>query len=191
MIYGSYTTAVKAGGVNAGSNPDVYDQEKTNVLDFGIKSILLDGAMLLNMNVFQNVNNGMLLATIEDAGSHNYNADAEISGFEGLMSVFLSETSKIDFSWLISDSEITSDVMAINYLDPAGPPYYITSLSGPVAPGLDYAVFSDGAGNTQTWFKSAGYMNSVGFNIYSFSPFLSAVFLLILSVIGSGVTTFY
>ena len=164
MIYGSYTTAVKAGGVNAGSNPDVYDQEKTNVLDFGIKSILLDGAMLLNMNVFQNVNNGMLLATIEDAGSHNYNADAEISGFEGLMSVFLSETSKIDFSWLISDSEITSDVMAINYLDPAGPPYYITSLSGPVAPGLDYAVFSDGAGNTQTWYKSAGYNCDVPFN---------------------------
>ena len=32
MVYGSYTTAVKAGGVNAGDNPTTYDPEKAGVL---------------------------------------------------------------------------------------------------------------------------------------------------------------
>ena len=40
MVYGSYTTAIRAGGVNAGDNPTTYDPEKTGVLDFGLKSIL-------------------------------------------------------------------------------------------------------------------------------------------------------
>ena len=164
MVYGSYSTATKAGGVNAGDNPDKYAAEETGVLDFGIKSILLDGAMLLNMNLFHNKNDGMLLATIENAGSHNYNANAEVTGFEGLMSVYLSETSKIDFSWLATDNEITSDVMAINYLDPAGPGFRKTALGGTLAPGLDVGVFTDDAGNIQQWFKSAGYNCNVPFN---------------------------
>ena len=43
----------------------------------------MDGAMLLNMNIFQNDNSGMLLAAIVDDASINYNVDAEITGFEG------------------------------------------------------------------------------------------------------------
>jgi outer membrane receptor protein involved in Fe transport len=44
MVYGSYTTAIRAAGVNAGANPTTYDQEKNATLDFGLKSILMDGA---------------------------------------------------------------------------------------------------------------------------------------------------
>jgi hypothetical protein len=55
MVYGSYTTAIRAAGVNAGDNPTTYDQEENSTLDFGLKSILMDGAMLLNMNVFNTV----------------------------------------------------------------------------------------------------------------------------------------
>ena len=61
MVYGSYTTAAKAGGVNAGDNPTKYDPEKAGVLDLGLKSILMDGAMLLNMNVFNAQNDGFLI----------------------------------------------------------------------------------------------------------------------------------
>ena len=60
MVYGSYTTATKAGGVNAGSSSSTYDPEETGVLDLGLKGIFLDGAMLLNMNIFRNDNKGML-----------------------------------------------------------------------------------------------------------------------------------
>ena len=37
MVYGSYTTATKAGGVNAGSSSSTYDPEETGVLDLGLK----------------------------------------------------------------------------------------------------------------------------------------------------------
>ena len=120
MVYGSYTTAVKAGGVNAGSSSSTYDPEETGVLDIGLKRILMDGAMLLNMNIFQNDNSGMLLAAIVDDASINYNVDAEITGFEGNMSVFLSETTNLTFNWLALDNEITSDTSIINYMNPMG-----------------------------------------------------------------------
>ena len=117
MIYGSYTTAVKAGGVNAGSSSSTYDQEETGVLDFGIKSILMDGAMLLNMNIFRNDNKGMLVAAIVDDASINYNLDAEITGFEGMMNVFLSENTSVMLNWLALTNEVTSDTSLINYLN--------------------------------------------------------------------------
>ena len=153
MIYGSYTTALKAGGVNAGSSSSTYDPEETGVLDFGIKSILMDGAMLLNMNIFQNDNSGMLLAAIVDDASINYNVDAEITGFEGNMSVFLSETTNVSFNWLALDNEITSDTNIINYLDPMGSP--LLQYLGPVGDNtglLTGAAFANG-----NLFKSGGY----------------------------------
>ena len=82
MVYASYSTATKGGGVNAGNNPTPYEKEETSVIDFGLKAKFLDGAMLLNMNVFKNENNGMLLDTIRDTQSFNINVDAEITGFE-------------------------------------------------------------------------------------------------------------
>jgi len=167
MVYGSYSTAIKAGGVNAGSNPDTYDQEETGVLDFGIKSILLDGAMLLNMNIFHNNNQGMLLATIEDQGSHNYNADAEIMGFEGLMSLYLSETSLVEFSWLKAKNEITNDTMAVNYMNPTnatGTAAYLGNLDA--IGGLTGAVGNNGV----VAFKSAGYNCTVPFSFSAGCP---------------------
>jgi hypothetical protein len=154
MIYGSYTTAVKAGGVNAGSSSSTYDQEETGVLDFGIKSILMDGAMLLNMNIFRNDNKGMLVAAIVDDASINYNLDAEITGFEGSMNVFLSENTSVLFNWLAITNEVTSDTALINYLNPI-PALKVADL-GPIGDGtglLTGAAFADGT----TLFKSGGY----------------------------------
>ena len=153
MVYGSYTTAVKAGGVNAGSSSSTYDPEETGVLDIGLKSILMDGAMLLNMNIFQNDNNGMLLAAIVDDASINYNVDAEITGFEGNMSVFLSETTNLTFNWLALDNEITSDTSIINYMNPMGtaPLAYL----GPV--GNNTGLLTGAAFPNGNLFKSGGY----------------------------------
>ena len=100
MVYGSYTTAAKAGGVNAGDNPTKYDPEKAGVLDFGLKSILMDGAMLLNMNVFNAQNDGFFVAAVVNTGTQNKNIDAEFTGFEGNMMWFLSETTKLEANWL-------------------------------------------------------------------------------------------
>ena len=122
MVYGSYTTAIKAGGINAGANPTSYDKEEAGVLDIGLKSILLDGAMLLNMNVFNAQNDGFLVAAVVNTGTQNKNVDAEFTGFEGNMMLFLSETTKFEMNWLFLDHEVTSDTFLIDYLNPAGAP---------------------------------------------------------------------
>ena len=154
MVYGSYTTATKAGGVNAGSSSSTYDPEETAVLDFGLKGIFLDGAMLLNMNLFRNDNQGMLLAAIVDDASINYNLDAEITGFEGLMSFFPNETTQIQFSWLAIDNEITSDTSIINYLNPVGG--QLAAYLGAVDPTGTGAITGAAFSNGLTLFKSGG-----------------------------------
>jgi outer membrane receptor protein involved in Fe transport len=154
MVYGSYTTAAKAGGVNAGANPTTYEPEKAGVLDFGIKSILMDGAMLLNMNIFNAQNDNFLVAAVVDTGTQNKNVDAEFTGFEGNMMVFLSETTKLEANWLFLDHEIVSDTMIIDYLNPTASTGVVQELQVPGTNGLvTTAFFNDG---TQ-WFKSAGY----------------------------------
>ena len=121
MVYASYTTATKAGGNNPviGTEADPYDSEETGVFEIGTKSILMDGAVLFNASFFMNDTKGMLISNIEDAGSVNYNVDAEIKGFEGNMIAFLSETSSIDISWLLVESELGDQSMP-DPLNPAG-----------------------------------------------------------------------
>ena len=115
MMYASYTTATKAGGNNPNELgiPDPYDPEETAVFEVGAKGIFLDGAMLLNAAYFQNTTDGMLISSIVNAGSKNVNTDAEINGLEGNMVLFLSETTSIDVTLLMVESEIT-DLQLIN-----------------------------------------------------------------------------
>ena len=156
MVYASYSTATKGAGVNAGDNPVPYDKEDTSVLDFGFKARLLDGAMLLNMNIYRNESEGMLLATIRDTQSFNNNVSAEITGFEGQLNVFLSETTQLEFSWLAVDAEITDAPATINYLNPFDA-NSVAAYLGPVDPnGTGFqtgAVFDNG----MMGFKSAGF----------------------------------
>ena len=155
MVYGSYTTAIRAAGVNAGDNPTTYDQEKNSTLDFGLKSILMDGAMLLNMNVFNTVSDGFLVAAVQNTGTTNTNIDADVKGFEGNMMVFLSETTKLEANWLFLDHEVTSDTMMINYLNPAGAP--VIQYLGAVDPDGTGLITGAVHANGRVLFKSAGF----------------------------------
>ena len=194
MVYASYTTATKAGGNNPviGTEPDPYDPEETGVFEVGTKSILMDGAVLFNAALFFNDTKGMLISNIEDAGSVNYNVDAEIKGFEGNMIAFLSETSSIDISWLLVESELGDQSMP----DPLNPASIVelldvdptawtpgvgcataTGLCGPTAFGagvqalpydpqgaVTYGYGVDAAGNVVPIFKSAGSICAAPFN---------------------------
>jgi outer membrane receptor protein involved in Fe transport len=155
MVYGSYTTAIRAAGVNAGDNPTTYDQEENSTLDFGLKSILMDGAMLLNMNVFNTVSDGFLVAAVQNTGTTNTNIDADVKGFEGNMMVFLSETTKLEANWLFLDHEVTSDTMMINYLNPAGAP--VIQYLGAVDPDGTGLITGAVHANGRVLFKSAGF----------------------------------
>ena len=114
------------------------------------------------MNIFQNDNSGMLLDTIRNTQSFNINVDAEVTGFEGLMKVFLSDTTSVDLTWLFVDAEITSDTRTGNYLEPAGATGIVQYL-GPVDPNgtgfLTGAVFDNG----QVWYKSGGFNCMFGY----------------------------
>ena len=156
MVYGSYTTASKSAGLNAGNNPVPYDKEETSVLDLGLRAKFLDGAMLLNMNVFKNDNKGMLVATIRDTQSFNNNVDAEITGFEGEMNVFLSDTTQLQFSWLLVDAEITDAPAVVNYLNPLDA-NSVAAYLGPVDSAGAGFVTGAVMDNGQRLFKSAGF----------------------------------
>ena len=194
MVYASYTTATKAGGNNPviGTEADPYDSEETGVFEVGTKSILMDGAVLFNASFFMNDTKGMLISNIENAGSVNYNVDAEIKGFEGNMIAFLSETSSIDIGWLLVESELGDQTMP-DPLNPTGVVALLdvdptawtpgvgcataTGLCGPTAFGagaqslpldpagaVTYGYGVDAAGNVVPIFKSAGYLCAAPFN---------------------------
>ena len=195
MIYASYTTAIKAGGNNPviGTTPDPYDAEETGVFEIGTKSILFDGSVLFNATIFMNSTEGMLISNIENAGSKNYNVDAEVMGFEGNMIAFLSETASIDINWLLVESEL-GDASMPDPLNPGGlvalldvnPAAWTPGVQGcataigvctpvPFGTGVDALPFDpagavaygwgvNALGNPQLVFKSAGYLCLTPFN---------------------------
>jgi len=87
MMYLSFATAAKPGGFNPGlasaSVPFKFGNEESETLDLGFRSILANGAILLNMNLYLDNRNGMQVGAIKDTSAINWNVDAEIKGFEG------------------------------------------------------------------------------------------------------------
>jgi len=170
MVYASFTTASKPGGFNPGlastSVPFKFGEEESETFDLGFRSILAGGAIRLNMNYYVDNRNGMQVGAIKDTSAINWNIDAEISGFEGSMIAFLNETTRIDFNWLVSDSEVksTSDKL-IDPLNPAaassvgthpvtGLPFYLGAVDTPALGLLTAGVMDNGL----TVYKSAGFI---------------------------------
>ena len=172
MVYASYTTAVKAGGNNPNELgiPDPYDQEETGVFEIGAKGIFLDGAMLLNATYFQNTTDGMLISSIVNAGSKNVNTDAEISGLEGNMILFLSETTSIDLTLLIAESEITklSLINPTNINNATARALLPAALGGGLVQQLGAGgVLTVGATDAGLVYKFAGYLCLDPFNPFA------------------------
>lgn len=122
MVYASVTTSAKPGGFNPGISADVpltYDEEESETYELGFRSILAGGAVRLNMNLYQDNRIGLQAGAIKDTSAINFNIDGEINGFEGQMLAYLSETTRIDFSWLVTDAEVTKGVV-IDPLNPTG-----------------------------------------------------------------------
>ena len=169
MVYTSYTTAVKAGGNNPNELglPDPYDQEETGVFEIGAKGIFLDGAMLLNAAYFQNTTDGMLISSIVNAGSKNVNTDAEVSGLEANMILFLSETTSIDVTLLKAESEITnlSLINPTNINNASARALLPASLGGGLVQRLgEGGVLTVGATDAGLVYKFAGYLCLEPFN---------------------------
>ena len=161
MMYVSFATASKPGGFNPGlastSVPFKFGPEESETLDIGFRSILADGAIRLNMNLYVDNRNGMQVGAIKDTSAINWNIDAEIEGFEGSLIAFLSESTRIDFNWLVSDSSVASSSdKLIDPLNVAAANSVLRYL-GPVgdSTGLVTAGIMD---NGLVVYKSAGYV---------------------------------
>ena len=75
-------------------------------------------------------NDGFLVAAVRRyRNTKNTNIDAEFTGLEGNMMVFLSETTKLEMNWLFLDHEVSIRHHAIDYLNPAGAPVVTISWS--------------------------------------------------------------
>ena len=169
MVYTSYTTAVKAGGNNPNELglPDPYDQEETGVFEVGAKGIFLDGAMLLNAAYFKNSTDGMLISSIVNAGSRNVNTDAEVSGLEGNMVLFLNETTSVDVTLLKAESEITnlSLINPTNINNATSRTMLPAALGGGLVQQLGQGgVLTVGATDAGLVYKFAGYLCLEPFN---------------------------
>jgi len=161
MMYVSFATASKPGGFNPGlastSVPFKFGAEESETLDIGFRSILADGAVRLNMNLYVDNRNGMQVGAIKDTSAINWNIDAEIEGFEGSLIAFLSESTRIDFNWLVSDSTVASSSdMLIDPLNLAAADSVVRYL-GPVDPGGTGAVTAGVMDNGMVVYKSAGF----------------------------------
>ena len=166
MVYASFSTAMKPGGINTGNNNQVLEEENVDNFEFGLKSILANGAVLLNTTFFSTNIDNYQVGVIVDTGSDAANASAEMQGFEGNLSAFLSENTRIDFNWLLTDAEFSEDAFIIDYLNPGawvegaagGRDYGFYQAADPAGLGLYYtAVGVTASGEQVQVFKQAGF----------------------------------
>jgi len=156
MIYSSVSTAMKPGGINTGNNTEVLEEENVTNMEIGIKSILANGAVLLNATVFNTDIDGYQVGVVVNTGTDAANATAEMTGFEGNLSAYISESARIDFNWLYTDAEFTGDAMIVDYLNPGA---WSGGYGGymPIDEnGLGLMYMATGS-NGVTVFKSAGF----------------------------------
>ena len=162
MMYLSFATASKPGGFNPGlasnSVPFQFDKEESETLDLGFRSVLANGAILLNMNLYMDTRNGMQVGAIKDTSAINWNIDAEIKGFEGNLVAFLSDTTRLDLNWLLSDSEVLSSsdklIDPLNVANATG----IAAYLGAVDPNGTGAITAAIMDNGLVVYKSAGFV---------------------------------
>ncbi|MDA0272652.1 MAG: TonB-dependent receptor, partial [Proteobacteria bacterium] len=89
MLYGFFSRGYKPGGLNPAIPIDFqnnsefsYEEEEINAIEFGIKSSLLDGTMILNTAVYVYDYTGLQVTRIVNNSSINDNIDADIWGAE-------------------------------------------------------------------------------------------------------------
>ncbi len=132
LAYASYARGYKPGGINnaASTNP-TYDREDVNAFEIGIKSLLADGSLLLNVALFYNDYDGLQLANPSDSQftrtAENTNEDTEMWGAELELRwrpVFAPRAElELGYSWL--NAEIKNEDLRIdpNWLTNGNPDY--------------------------------------------------------------------
>lgn len=122
LLYASYATGYKSGGVNQVTNPNVdnpiYDPEFVDAVELGLKSTLLDGKVQLNVAGYRNQYEDLQFQVFGAVGPQALNAEgATVQGLEVELLAALTDTLSVDASLGITDSEFDEQIISGVQLD--------------------------------------------------------------------------
>ena len=105
MVFASYTEGNRPGGANAQTG-SLYKATETESIQIGTKNVLFDGALQLNVTAFADKHKAAQMSEIYVTGSNVLPLDYSHNGLEIQSSLFVTESTILRFSALITDSEV-------------------------------------------------------------------------------------
>ena len=119
MVYALYATGNKPGGNSPNESGDVlpYAATDSSNIEFGLRSTLAGGRVLMNATLFQHTNDDAHNSMIYGTSAITNSIDYVHTGLEIQSKFLLSENTSIDFNAFALDSEIGDESL----YDPANP----------------------------------------------------------------------
>jgi outer membrane receptor protein involved in Fe transport len=120
MVYASVSTGNKPGGSTPDQygNPSVFAPETVDSFEFGLRSILMDGRLLMNLTAFSMEFQDAHTSQVVGSAAITNSLDYTHNGLEGQMKFFVTEATSIDFNFLALDSTIDEGESLFNPLNP-------------------------------------------------------------------------
>ena len=122
MVYASMSTGNKPGGSTPDQygNPSVFAPETVDSFELGLRSILMDGRLLMNLTAFSMEFKDAHTSQVVGSAAITNSLDYTHNGLEGQMKFFVTEATSIDFNFLALDSTIDEGESLFNPLNPNG-----------------------------------------------------------------------
>ena len=122
MVYASVSTGNKPGGSTPDQygNPSVFAPETVDSFELGLRSILMDGRLLMNLTAFSMEFQDAHTSQVVGSAAITNSLDYTHNGLEGQMKFFVTEATSIDFNFLALDSTIDEGESLFNPLNPNG-----------------------------------------------------------------------
>ena len=122
MVYASLATGNKPGGSTPDQygNPSVFAAETVDSFELGLRSILMNGRMLMNLTAFSMDFKDAHTSQVVGASAITNSLDYTHNGLEGQMKFFVTESTSVDLNFLALDSTIGDGEKLFNPLNPNG-----------------------------------------------------------------------
>jgi outer membrane receptor protein involved in Fe transport len=122
MVYASYSTGNKPGGSTPDQygNQSVFAPETVDSFELGLRSILMDGRLLMNLTAFSMEFKDAHTSQVVGSAAITNSLDYTHNGLEGQMKFYVTEATSIDFNFLALDSTIDEGESLFNPLNPNG-----------------------------------------------------------------------
>ena len=127
LLYFGFNRGTKPGGYepavdtqSAVQRDDILvDAEEHDIFEIGTKGSYFGGALILNLNAYQNTINGNQLQRLAGLATTTYNGDTENTGFEVEAFAFLSENTRLDAS-ISGNDHVYTNADGVNPRNPFG-----------------------------------------------------------------------